>query len=661
MNDWIKDIFDFWKLIIIELNNWYGLIGAIILILIIGFVFATFKNQINKKSIQEINKNNDRKYISDLYVELGNTHELLRYFVLKEKWYKRLKSNFYILFNNHLGNLLEKYSKIKISKYTKNKNLYKNIQETQKAVTSIRKYNFDDHDNLLGFLSHHVYSYRDELQDLIDAGNLINKRVCFVLGEAGSGKTNLMTRLSKVIIENYKKHCVYINAKTVTDNNDIEKKFNEFFYTKMLINEHSSQRIRTYLSLLSLTTERIFVIVEAVNENENPNFMMDLVNFINKYSKYKKLNFIITTRSEFFKIKYEQTIIDNLLVDYEIININNNRFSELTLDRMMEKYNKHYNFTGQINNSVARMIRRSPIIMRMFYECYENSSENVNDLTRFQLFNYYIEKLRQEYSKINFWNMLYDIVECMIKNEKYDYIKYDDLKNPKEISDTLVYENVLLDKSITIDESKITQEVEYVIAFTYDEMRDFIISKYLIKEYGKKKKELIKFLNNCKKNNSSILEGILRYLYLHFKSEKNYALAKEILNNYAKGNYVFPKHNRNSFRDLGLEIIFQQYQKLEIFEVDYILKNNFMSDDTAFIIVNLIGNTLNNIEPNADIFMHEINKSIKDSSYSSNLLNLDIEFYRNIIKNLREVESSKQAKANIIINILKKWLNQDGE
>jgi energy-coupling factor transporter ATP-binding protein EcfA2 len=652
MSKWIKNIIDFWNPVVTFFNDWYGLIGAIILIILICFCFARFKKQINDKSIQEINKNDNRKYISDLYVELGNSHELLRYFVNKNSWFKRLRLNSYLLFNNYLGRLLYKYTGLRIGKRSSKNKVYRNLEGMHKAISQLRDQGIDSNDNLKGFLSHHMYFYKYDLEDLIDAENLINGRVCFVLGEAGSGKTNLMTRLSKVIIEKYKKHCIYINAKTIT-NGDIEKKFNEFFYTKMLINEHSAQRIRTYLSILSLTTERLFIIIEAINENENPDFIMELVNFINKFSKYKKINFIVTARSEFFKIKYEDCITNNLLVDYKIIKINNSRFSKLTLDRMIFKYSKHYNFSGQISKSVDKMLRKSPIIMRMFFECFENSNKNVNELTRFQLFNYYIEKLKVIYPKTDLWSMLYDIAECMISSGKYDCVRYKDLLNSKKISDTLVYENVLFDKSITIDENKITQEVEDVIAFTYDEMRDFILSKYLIKKYKNKNKELLEFLDNCKKNNSSILEGILRYLYLDFKGEKNNSMAKLILEDYAKGNYIFHDQNDGEFNDLGLDIIFQQYQKLEKFEIEYILSNGFTNYDISLIIINLIKNTLHDLEPNADVFVKELKNKIKDNNYNSNLLSLDKKFYQDIIKQLEG-----ETKVNDVIISLKKWFDQ---
>ena len=656
MNQWIVDMIDFWKLILVDINNWYGFIGAIILLLIISITFIRFKKQINRKSILEINKNNGKKYFRDLYVEIGDTHDLLRYFINGDKWFKRLRSNLYKFLNNYVGQLFKNYSGITIRKYSRKRIIYKHLSEIQEKIEKIDKEAKIGENNLL-FLHTNAYNYKYELPELVATGNLIKKRVCFVLGEAGCGKTNLMTRVSKVIIEKYKEHCIYINAKTITDNN-IEKKFNEYFYTKIFINDHSINRIKVYLTLLSLTSEKIFVIFEAVNENENPNFIMELVNFINKYSEYKKIYFIITARSEFFKIKYEQIITDCLTVDYEIISINNREFNGLALDRMMVKYREHYEFHGQISDALSSTLKRSPIMMRMFFECFEKSNQDINEMTGFQLFNYYIEKLRVKYHTIDLWGLLYDIAKCMIDENRYDYVLINNLCNIDGTSDTLVYENVLLDQSIIVNENSLDQESQSVITFTYDEMRDFILSKYLIKIYNSGEMDLVKYLDSCKATNSNILEGILKYLYLQFKMDNNYELAKLILNEYANGTIIYLGYQEEGFMDLGLKIIFLQNQDIEDFEIEYISNSHFSSRDIQYIIKTLIKNTLHGLNPNTSIFLQEINRCIFDTRYKSNLLNLDREYYRLLLRAINELNTKDQEKLNDIKIGIQKWLER---
>lgn len=654
--NWITDAWIVALPVFEFLNDWLFLfIGSCVLIC----CYLGFKSKINSVSKKEFDKNiNNTKYIDDLYVELGNSHEMLRYFLNKKKWYKRLKNDFYLLFNNHFGKLLSKKENLPLNEKIKNKDFGGVLLKTHESITESRKGKFKLNDNIGSYLSLNAYSYYNELEDMTTINNLLNKKVCFLIGEAGSGKTNLMTRFANIIIKGYKKHCIYINAKMVMDG-DIEKKFNEYFYTQYFINEHNHEKIRLYLTLLSKLKIQMFIIIEAINENEDPDFMLKIIEFIEKFSKYKNINFIVTTRSEFFEIKYKKDLDEQLTIPSEIIRINNNRFNETSLDRMLEKYKKYFNFYGAISTNVEMMIKKSPIIMRMFFECYKDSNETINNLTKFKLFNHYIQKIKNDYPSVKVWNLLYEIAEKMIENEKYDYVKCNELVNIEQISNTLVYENVLLDKSIVENENEITEQIENIISFTYDEMRDFIITKYLLKKYPKQDKPILEFLDKMKKDNSSVLEGTIRYFYGYYKESKNNNMSKKILNAYANDRYIFTHKSKTEFQDLGLEIIFQQYGEIEDFELEYILSNHFVEQDIFNIIACLIRNTKNTQKPNIEIFNNEVLKLQKDSNHKSNLLSLNQEVYEFLLSVVKEQNINKNILFIDFIN-LTKWLLGEG-
>ena len=126
-----------------------------------------------------------------------------------------------------------------------------------------------------------------------------------------------------------------MNAKEIKDGN-IEKYFKKFFYTDIIINEEKERLIYLYLNILKLFKRKVYIIVEALNENIESNFAYNLAMFINKYSKYSNFRYIITSRIEFFDMKYKKIIDEHLVEKYEMIEMDSIKINEIMKDRMIE-------------------------------------------------------------------------------------------------------------------------------------------------------------------------------------------------------------------------------------------------------------------------------------------------------------------------------------
>lgn len=643
-----KDYFDLIKFVFVG-----------ILFLITILILFNYRKRVNNKSKKEYTKNEKNgKFISDLYVELGNSNEKLRYMYNSYFWTWRIRKEFYKLLHTNLGKMMAKRINIKIYNYLTKRGLYKSLKKCQSFLEKCRKYELNDEKNFMYYLSNNSFYLIDDIERLLDNMRLSNTNVCFLLGKAGSGKTNLLTNFAQKIINNYSKTCIYIDSKDVEDN-DIENKFLSYFDSSLILTENKHLLISLLLFIKKIFKIKIVVIVEAINENSNLNFYKNLCRFINKYHKYKNIKIIISSRTEFYNIKFKK-IFDEYLeedVKYEIISIETSKLSNSILEKMFDKYSKYFNFNGSVNQNVRYLLYDSPILMRIFFECYKNSNDVICNIDKSKLFSEYIANLTKKYPNLK--KILKEITIYMINNDKFDYIDINKITVDFSNIENLIYENVLLTKSIIENEGKINEEKIETIAITYDEIRDYLISNQLIEMDKKSKIDIIKYIDKMIECNFPIVEGVLKNLYCYYKNENN-KICKHILNIESLKNYNFG--NRDMFINAHLDFIFSSKQELLDFELKYLNELNYIVPKDLFRLILVgISNSIHLIKPGDDFILNKINSFINDGERTFDFSRIDVDCYEEIVKNLE-----KYSGENIIflkeklLNLIK-YLENDYE
>lgn len=630
------------------------LFGIFILALIILKIFLTYKKIINRKSKDHYENNlRNKKFIEDIYVEIGETNEKARYFIHGKSWKKRIKNSIENLMSNSNKKLAKKIHKINGFSLEKKLNNYEMLLGKIKA----NKGKGDKYQNELWFLDHNSYYYREEVEALRKKQKIINSRILFILGKAGSGKTNLATYIAKIICEKEKKFCLYMNAKDIRDGN-IEKYFKEFFYTDIGINEERKIFIYVYLKILNILKSKVYIIIEALNENTDNDFVYNLAKFINKYSQYKNFRFIITSRIEFFDIKYKKIIDEQLVEKYELIEMDSLRINETIKDRMIGKYKSYYNYKGNYNKRVKGIIEENPILMRIFFETYKESDKDVNDLNKYTLFWNYIKNVQEKTTNLDVKDILYKIGNKMLELNKFDYIDIDNIDVDKRQLEQLINENVLLSNSMVKNENSLEEDIQEVLMFTFDELRDFIISRVLVD--SKKDNDILEFIRKIIENKEVIAEGTYRNLYLNYKINQKEDMCNSLLNTdilpITRNINPYRYRNEDSFENFVLDMIFENNLPLYKCEIDYINRIEMSKGDTWKIIRDLWKNTLNDQEPNFSIITDEIIKMAKNKDEKSFLKNLDKEDYEEIYEGLVEKNDQKlnqlAKKINDIIGVL---------
>lgn len=607
-------------------------IGILFLIAII--VLFNYKKRVNTKSKKEFTKNEKNgKFISDLYVELGNSNEKLRYMYNSYFWTWRIRKEFYKLLHTNLGKMMAKRTNIKVYNYLTKKGLYKSLKKCQSFLENCRKFELNDERNFMYYLSHNSFYLKDDIERLLDNMKLSNTNVCFLLGKAGSGKTNLLTNFAKKIINNYSKTCVYIDSKDVEDNN-VERKFLSYFDSSLILTENNNVLISLLLFIKKIFKVKIVVIIEAINENSNLDFYKNLCRFINKYHKNKNIKIIISSRTEFYNIKFKK-IFDEYLeedVKYEIISIETSKLSNNILEKMFDKYSKYFKFNGSVSPNVRYLLYDSPILMRIFFECYKNSNDMICDIDKSKLFSEYIANLTEKYPNLK--KILKEITNYMINNDRFDYIDINKIAIDFNNIENLIYENVLLTKSIIENEGKINEEKIETIAITYDEIRDYLISNQLIEMSKDSKIDIIKYIDKMIEYKFPIVEGVIKNLYCYYKNENN-KICKHIINIDTLKKYNFG--NRDMFTNAHLDFIFSSKQELLDFELKYLNELDYIvPKDLARLILISISNSIYLLKPNDDFILNKINSFIDGDEHVFDFSRIDISYYREIIKNLEK-------------------------
>ena len=636
---------------IVNYKDVIELFGMIFFIVALISIYIFYKRIINRRSKNYYENNvRNKKYIEDIYVEIGETSEKIRYFIYAEKWKKRIRKSLKTIMSKNNKKIANKIYKIRgIS-------LNKKLDNYEKLLTKVKenKGKGAKYQNELWFLEHNSYYYRDEIGDLRQKLQMINSKILFILGKAGSGKTNLATYMAKLITEKNKYFCIYMNAKDIKNRN-IEEYFKEFFYTDMIINKEREKLIYLYLIILKLLRKKMYIIVEALNENTDSNFVYNLSMFINKYSKYDNLRFIITSRIEFFDVKYKKVIDEYLTNSYEMIEMDNSRINEIMKKRMIEKYRHYYNYTGGYNERVKKLIEESPILMRIFFETYKDTNKEVNDINKYSLLLNYIKNVQDRTANINVMEILNKIANKMLELKKFDSIGIKDIEVNNEELEQLINENVLLNKSIIKSENSLEEETEEIIMFTFDELRDFLISRIIAS--NENEHEVLNFIEKTINNKEPIAEGVLRNIYLNYKTKQNVkmceALLKFDISSVIRDTFLFKRREKDWFENFVLDMIFENNMPIFECEIRYINSIKISRRDTWKIIRDLWKNTLMNCEPNFNIIKDEIDKLKENIHNKSFLKNLNKEDYEEIYEILK-AKNNKQSNqlATEIKNIL---------
>lgn len=559
-----------------DLKNWWWLlILCLVIVFIIIYLFSNKRriNALSKDKLQEFTKN--KKYIPLLFVELSNTKELLRYFIYGKKWRKRIISNFNYLYKGKkdFRNFSKQYLKHhRLSSFSSLETIKKTIDK-HLSYFSGHEYSKDNSSYFPDYkytLDINSYCHQESLKNEKKKCEIIESSFILIKGTAGNGKTNLVCNIVDLLLK-LKKRVIFINAK------DVQVSFRDYLLSRLNL-YFFLKKIASGIYSLFFKCFETYIVIDAINENDTIDFSKQLFSEIDKLLT-SKVKIIITCRQEYFEQRFS-SFIDNMNKKTFVIDLKDYRDIPAK-EKLLERYCKNYNVAKPLPFISEQLFSTSLLLLRLYFEVNEGKTNQDISLYRFKIYQEYIRSLEKKYSKENVEEFIDSIAKKMIEKHIFNYISIKDVTNNEQqilfirkISD----DNLLTGRKIIKNENSIAEFSDEVVYFPFDELRDYCLARYLVIKYNKEieegngddaKENLYAFLKSLRKGYLSPLEGILHYLYLHFKANKQSDICKDLL---AQEFYndLWNHDQERLFNSFAISVIMDSEEELKEFELNYI-------------------------------------------------------------------------------------------
>ena len=611
------------------MQNLWWLFVLMFTILVLAFSLFSIKSKANKYTRKVIQRLiNDGKYIPGVFVELNDSKEILRYFIYSKKWKKRLIGSYNFVYDNAYGDILRKACDNTSMRFRLKR------RASQKEVMDVVNAAYELHDNFrksdVEFKSDYKesqvifeilhYPYTEALGSLVQYCKAANGKYLILTGSAGNGKTNLLCSISELLI-NLKEATIFLNSR------DIEGDILNFLFSELGLPDLYMKHKEIYLYLVNLLLtiqhKHLFIIIDAINENDSSGFGSRIATFINKITGYSRVKVIVSCRNEYYKERFRECLVEKVDISAFEFDLKEQHYTFAAINKIIRAYSKFFNYSGNISPTVRNMLSEQLLLLRIFFEVNKDSNLDVFSIRKHEIYAQYIEVIKQNSGEY-IVKMLDTVADFMIENENYDEISLSDLEKAgitSELIKKTVDSSILLSKKLVFHEGTIARNENEVVYFVFDEMRDYYLARRILLENisadNVDGEAVLDKLKQLKATGASCEEGVIHYCYVFFRTDEVVAklgqtekMCNSILDLYRipedreKKSY-WHMHHREEFQNLGLRIILTSGIKLADFEISYIqdcLRKDPYEDGGIFFDTMLDGTLYGGIH-NLDIYL----------------------------------------------------------
>ena len=481
-----------------------------------------------------INKNKEiSKYVPEIFVEENMYKENLRYFSLPILFinkiiYELKKMDFHgvnILFRK------EEKQEISFSGFPDKVDSYSYESVVCSLTKYLKKSSIDieqiDNKKYGGDTLEEIYtqgnfinsSIKWDLKDILSQMEYLSYRVLLLTRNAGQGKTNFVCDFTENFLMKRKIVSLFFNAADFCDTPvNILKKY---FTLNEKYTENYAVEILT--EWWKTTGIPVVIVIDGLNENISlPNFENHILQALKEWLKLPFLKVIMTTRCELLKERFGKLSKENLGEEFAIVDMSGHREDKFK-NRIFEGYLNHFDVhivKESLLDSTYDLLANDTLLLRFFCEVNQGKEQvYMYNVYKYTLFESYYKNKKNEIKekKIPGGDVLFDelvnhICKYMIENKNFNNIPRSAL-NTEEIQ-LLDY---LLEGDIVFKEDQIMQKGFFeesieVLSFTFDEFRDFCITRYLLGKADAMQSFPVVWNMMCDEN-WNILEGVEKYVF----------------------------------------------------------------------------------------------------------------------------------------------------
>lgn len=489
-----------------------------------------------------IEKNiSSKKYIPDIFVEEGNYKEYLRYFsepilftnkIIEEISNMNLKS-----MNNFLtckGEQPLDFSDIEefFSAHT----VFETSELIAKRISdAIQRINNAKQKRENKFISRERWYKESNICDysVEYALERIKEEVCFfcyktilITNGAGQGKTNFLCDFTRNFLLKKNFLVLFYNAY------DFRDKIMDTIKSELTIDgaytwEYAKQVLTRKWKHNHST---ITIVIDGLNENTAlADFDGHLVDFLKETQKLPFIKVIMSTRNELLEERFGKLNSEEFGCDFHQMNIKAR--SDAFKHRLFWGYLNYFKVEIAENTLIYKTydtLAQDTLLLRFFCEVNQGKKQVVMwNIHKYSLFKKYYEIKRAEFavqnsfSKKGLFDKLVDhLCQLMLDKKQFFKIPRDELSAEELIVIDKMLESDVLFKQETTIKNGLIPKTTGVLSFTFDEFRDYCITKCIL-ENCRGEDDFLELWDNAHLEKWTILEGLERYTFFLAKSDGN--------------------------------------------------------------------------------------------------------------------------------------------
>ncbi|MFA5781309.1 MAG: hypothetical protein WC868_03470 [Bacteroidales bacterium] len=490
-------------------------------------------DQVSRQLGKQINSG---KYLRNTFIETGNQKDHLRYLCDSVFYSEKCFDEIRILDFRYLDNFLKSkkhhgfdfdFEKIKLDKVSLN------ISNSSKLINEWLNYLEKKRQEIVDIKiasnekSKFEYKFRDRIEDLY----FLKSKVAIITEAAGQGKTNFLCDFAENFLIRREIPTVFLTGAEINAT-DIRQSFLKRIFPDSA--DYSFDELLAILKTYCHEQNKFFIIIiDGINENLVPILLsQNIETFVSDLQKHDFIRIVISCRTEYYQhnfINLEKSSFSNDLKQITSLRINHND-NDLN-EKLFDIYFYHFNIKyNRISKKAYNQLVSNFLLLRIFCETYQNQRfDFIDNIYKEELFKRYYSLKSEEINKhlisndefkikgtFDIKNFISNIVDFMIQNKVYINVPLDNIIEVPEYREMYVRfldENILIKRDIQADEKGIFTSAE-VVNFTFDEFRDFLISRYLIEIlYKKSQSDFVSFIESEITKKSTLLEGCSTFLF----------------------------------------------------------------------------------------------------------------------------------------------------
>jgi len=505
---------------------------------------------------------NSKKYIPDVFVEIGDIKDRARLFCHPTLFLRKLSSDIERLDLYDLNRFLQKVGLALLAVRIPDERLSWTydavdqdvalLQEVLRVLTAsladlkregraqLARRVPDDKKNVFDEVAWRIGDTARALIDCEIKDHLKNldaakAKVFAVVSRAGQGKTNFVCDLAENCLAKRGIPCAYFTGKEL---NSVGRGQLQSFVARSIYGDRCPGTIDDLLSDIEDEARRRgtagVILIDAINEHSDLSvFPQEVEDFIEKCLGFPRIRIILTCRSEYFDARFgsllKSSFADQMIVEREIHQL----MGEEHRRRLVDGYLRFFRISRPLmSDHVLRQFQEDPFLLRMFCEAYgdpaasrERLMKPLRHIRREALFRqYFAHKLDALKSRSigktgvllgnrhPYQALLRTVIDWMVEQDTYANVPIGIFSHCQlPVLEDLVDEDILVRRDLFPESVLGAKEV---LNFTFDACRDFLLSDFLLSVLLPKDRarfeELVAQLTQPGK---AVAEGLQEYLF----------------------------------------------------------------------------------------------------------------------------------------------------